>query len=241
MRAREGAKCGGGQLLQVVQMDETTYYRRVPLGEIDRVAPLETIVCKQCGYAVWYCDAYEDLCERPGRVTRVRDERQQCADCSSPVQFLVAELHERPDHPVVVGRGETVDSVPLAVLRGGWRDPVGHFALLVCSECGRSEWFTWGIDEHTRGSRVVADPCLRCNTDTRRYVQPLREESGEALPVAFHGEFGVGEFEVRCCDRCGLSEWYARKIDRLHVDGKRVIELPVERPMATPSAGGPYR
>src|SRR5437868_8057586 len=116
MKAGECAKCGAGELLNVLQMQETTFYSRVPLGKIDRVAPLETIICKKCGYTVWYCDAYGDLREEPGRVTRVRDERQKCADCMSPNQYLVAQLHERPNHPVVVGSGETIDSVPLAVL-----------------------------------------------------------------------------------------------------------------------------
>ncbi|MGZ3407005.1 MAG: hypothetical protein ACXVAN_11215, partial [Polyangia bacterium] len=196
MRPRECAKCGAGELWNVVQMQETTFFRRVPLGAIDGVAPLETVICKKCGYAVWYCDAFGELSERPGRVTRVRDERQRCAECGSPSHHLVAQLRERPDHPVVVGHGPSVDAVPLAVLRSGWGEPAGQFALLVCGDCGRSEWFAWGVDDNESGSRIVADPCGRCQATTRRQVQPLREEDGVALPVAFKGDSGVGEFEV---------------------------------------------
>ena len=241
MRAGVCGKCGSSELWNVVQMQETTFFRRVPLGATDGVAPIEALVCKACGYTAWYCDRFADLRIEKGRVASVQDERQRCADCMGVSHFLVAELHELPHDGAEFVRDRSIAPVPLAILRGGWHGARGRFALLVCAACGRSELFAWGISEDTIGSPILADPCLRCHAATRRYVQPLLEEGGTALPVAFNGDVGVGEFQVRCCHACGLSDWYARGIEQLRADGSLVIDLSDERPAATPLAGGPYR
>jgi predicted nucleic-acid-binding Zn-ribbon protein len=233
--SRACTHCGNLSLWNVRQMQDSAFFRSAPLGEIDRVAPLETFICAGCGYTAWYSDADDELEEVPGQVVRVVDERLRCDDCDEEAHFLVAQFHEWAAEPLH-------GSVPLAVVRtGGWRDPVGQFAFLVCGGCGRSEWYAWGIGADAKLGKSDAAPCARCGGGERHVVRPLREAGGEPLPVVQRNGAQIGEFEVKFCGACGFSEWYARGIEQLRADGECVLHIQGERQAASPAAGGPYR
>jgi len=224
-------KCGGLAFWKVREMQEHAFFRASPLGDIDRVAPLETLICTACGYTVWYSGS-DDLREQPGAVASVVDDRVRCADCAGMPHLLVALVHEWPHNPLLGAK-----ALPVAPVDGV--GPRGKFAMLVCSGCGRCEWFAWGFAEHEELGTADREPCARCSVRERRTVRPLREESGEPLPVVIRRGWEMGEFEVRFCAACGYSEWCAH-VGKLDADGEFVIHIEGER-RAAPAAGGPYR
>ncbi len=225
-------KCGELARWQVREMQEHAFFQNKPLGELDCVAPLDTIICKACGHTLWYSRANE-LTERVGAVRRVVDERVRCADCDGEPHLLVALLHEWPSLPLA-------SSKELAVSPFAGVEQRGRFAMLVCDRCGRCEWFAWGVGEPAKLGSAEDEPCARCRVSACRVVQPFREHGSEELPVAVVDGRPLGEFAVRFCGACGFTEWYARRIERLRADGKYVTHIQGERP-AIPAAGGPYR
>lgn len=225
-------KCGGLAFWKVREMQEHAFFQTKPLGDLDCVAPLETIICAACGHTLWYSGSKE-LAERSGAVRRVVDERVRCADCDGQPHLLVALLHEWPSTPLA---GTTV----LAVWPFTDVEKRGRFAMLVCDRCGRCEWFAWGLGEGVNIGTPDDEPCARCNVSACRVIDPFREDGTEALPVAVVDGRPVGELAMRFCGACGFTEWYARRIKRLRADGNYVMHIQGERP-AVPAAGGPYR
>jgi predicted nucleic-acid-binding Zn-ribbon protein len=226
------AKCGGLAFWNVREMQEHAFFQAKALGEIDCLAPLDTIVCKACGHTVWYSRSTE-LIERPGSVRRVVDERVRCADCDGQPHLLVALLHEWPSVPLGSAK-------ELAVWPFTGVEERGRFAMLVCDQCGRCEWFAWGLGEGSENGVADPDACVRCRASACRVVAPFREHGSEALPVALVDGRLLGEFAIHFCGACGYTEWYGRRIEGLHADGKYVMHIEGERP-AVPAAGGPYR
>jgi hypothetical protein len=53
----------------------------------------------------------------------------------------------------------------------------------------------------------------------------------------------LGHFKISICGGCGLTEWYARNIDKLRADGHRVLHIEGEQRARAnaPTGGGPYR
>ncbi|HEX6839278.1 MAG TPA: hypothetical protein VF334_22025 [Polyangia bacterium] len=225
-------KCGELARWQVREMQEHAFFQNTRLGELDGVAPLDTIICTSCGYTLWYSGSTE-LMERAGAVRRVVDERVRCADCDGQPHLLVALLHEWPSAPLA-------SATELAVWPFMSRERRGRFAMLVCDRCGRCEWFAWGLGEPSQVGTAEDEPCVRCRVSARRVVQPFREQGSEPLPVAMADGRSIGEFAVHFCGACGFTEWYARRIERLRADGRYVTHIQGERP-AVPAAGGPYR
>jgi len=228
----ECKKCGGVAFWKVREMQEHAFFQTRPLGDLDCIAPLDTIICSECGYTLWYSGSKE-LTERAGAVRRVVDERVRCADCDGQPHLLVARLHEWPSTPLASATELTV--WPFTNL-----DERGRFAMLVCDRCGRCEWFAWGLGDSEKVGIAEDEACVRCRVAARRVVHPFREHGSEALPVAVVGGRSIGEFAVHFCGACGFTEWYARRIERLRADGNQVMHILGERP-AVPAAGGPYR
>src|SRR5262245_28683769 len=92
-------KCGELARWRVREMQEHAFFEMKPLGDIDCIAPLETLICTACGHTVWYSGS-DELMERPGAVGRVVDDRVRCADCDGKSHLLVALVHEWPSHPM---------------------------------------------------------------------------------------------------------------------------------------------
>jgi hypothetical protein len=232
-------KCGGLELWNVRSMRERRFIGYGEMGYVDDVEPLETLVCKGCGFTAWYSDAFARLREDPGRVRHIVDDRLRCVECDGQSHFLVAQLREWPEE-------SPVGAVPLGVLRTPGDEAIGRFAVQVCGTCGRCEWFAWGLTDEEAPKPVnegKRDPeaCVRCRTLGRRRVRPLLEDGRFKLPVAAKGDQAVGHFELLFCVACGYCEWYARSIERLQADGKTVIHVRGEPRRLRPTAGGPYR
>jgi predicted nucleic-acid-binding Zn-ribbon protein len=211
------------------------------LGYIDDIEPLETHICDGCGYTVWYSRGIGRLREDRGRVAKLDDERLSCVSCYGRRHYLVAQLQEWPE-------GSVLGQMPLHVLQTGKHEGVGRFALLICGDCGRCQWFAWGTGTPTtRATGVMRAqpqpdlPCSRCRAIARYAVEPVREDGGLASPVAVQRQRAIGHFGISFCNACGYCEWYARDLAALRSDGERVSHVNGDRYQRAPVAGGPYR
>jgi hypothetical protein len=202
---------------------------RLPLGGVDAVAPLSTLICNGCGYTHWHCGAFATLTEEPGRIRRVVNPELVCRDCDGQEHYLLALVQEWPSDQDRSGL------TPLAVLNGG-EFPSGNLALLVCGGCGRSEWYAWAVPPGNRSDTKHA--CRRCRAP-QRVVERVREDK-YTLPVAWPGGRARGYFELRFCDSCGLCEWYGRDLKRLR-DDKGLRRVRAKPRTAPPMSGGPFR
>jgi hypothetical protein len=239
MRVDVCVHCGGREHWRVEPMLEHAYsatIEKLPLGGIDLVAPLGTLICKGCGYTVWYSGAVAGLTEDRGRISRIVNPELSCRDCAGQSHYLVAQVQEWPardDH--------FSGALPMAVLHSGTPSRTGKLALLVCGGCGRSDWYAWAVPRADGDSEVAPQACRRCRAPAQRVIEKLREHGSTTLPVAWRGDRALGHFELRFCDDCGLCDWFARDLHRLRDDGAQVRLVKAAARAARPAEGGPYR
>jgi hypothetical protein len=195
-------------------------------GAVERLAPLETYVCGDCGYAEWFAVATPPLTDRARGIHPIDDPRRsmRCAQCGPNAHHLVARLHETNAAGAV--------SWPVDQLGG-------YFSCTVCDGCGKLEWYasTWARDAEPAGA------CRRCGDPSlERLALEQVNLAFSDYPVAMIDGEAIGSFRIRVCGSCGFTDWYASGIDRERADDHcRIERAGAALTAARGSDGGPYR
>jgi|HubBroStandDraft_1064217.scaffolds.fasta_scaffold264298_1 hypothetical protein len=126
----------------------------------------------------------------------------------------------------------------------------GVMTTWLCNACGHTEWYASDA-KLLRHPRYVlgttGDPCSGCGGSPRIRIQ-ARERAQSAVdtvdrPVAIRvsmwGWRPLGNFEMRVCTTCGLTEWMALGIEELREDEHACVNRLVGGEME--GRGGPYR
>jgi predicted nucleic-acid-binding Zn-ribbon protein len=133
----------------------------------------------------------------------MREERT-CPRCGH-AQFF--RLHAMPEQ---VGSGVPGELAPTVKERVG----NGRFETLLCRGCGHTRWFAREVKPDPE-LEPVQSHCVECDGHQFWRVRTLRERAYDGMPVALAvvhpkgAPKGSGHYELKLCQGCGATRWYA--------------------------------
>lgn len=216
-----------------------------PVGHFD------LLVCRGCGYTVWYALDYAVV---SGSV-----QPTACRECKSVTRQISLHAVERSAWSALVEAALTRARTTVPTRTGETEVflPEGTLAISVCTGCDRVAWNGIGYLDLTSARsgayEVRAEPrrrCLACDASDAIVDDRVQELDWPAVPVAVAEKrwlFGalrydalVGHLGVRLCRPCGAVEWYAHDFARLAHDPANGV-FALGEPPAGSLRQGPYR
>ena len=227
-------RCGGGRLWHVRPVREPywwyqpTIVLRGWLNAKNLKGRFETFLCAACGYTEWYAYDLPSL-SVPGEIRAAA-----CLECGSHRRPFETSAHEFEGTRRVIFANYATDP------------DLGEFRWRICLECGNTVWLVDEINQVERATgalrarltqRVDTEraryPCLGCGGSDALSIEPAKQHgSGPFQRMRVIPR--IGEFVLRVCRSCSVTEWTARGLERLRVRrGVALLESPVD--------SGPYR